>query len=55
MGSSFCIKKIPPQRKAPPLYEEGTIANGTMGEKKTSPVSFADSPLLIEGAFVRCA
>ena len=41
--------------KAPLFVEGGRSPTAIRGEKKTSPVSFADSPLLIEGAFVRCA
>ena len=57
MGSSFLYQENPAAAESPPLYEEGGGRSPTAirGEKKTSPVSFADSPLLIEGAFVRCA
>lgn len=56
MGSSFLYQENPAGSGKAPLYEEGgTIANGDQGGEENFPVSFADSPLLIEGAFVRCA
>ena len=51
MGSSFLYQENPAAAESPPLYEEGgdDRQRRSGGEKKTSPVSFADSPPLDRG------